>query len=451
MAIEPERDLDPTEAASLLWPEASPGNARAYLRRAVMELRAAGLELVSTEGGLSIAQARVTSDFEDAAVSGVLGTAGEKLAPHWEFPMLDEIRRLVRTRVRKAGVAAPPPEASGDAFVLALLGDALIRHAPEQALALVAAHRYDFYTKAPEPDLLRFLQRLRQAVPQASADKVAVMCVMAGISAIQTQYHAADELYREAIRDAEALGEHALLARALAMRFGVQFELRDWAAAKDSVDRAIVAAERGGQAADIAFALNARASYLSHTGSYDEAIASYQAAIAHAEPGPHRDIPRHNLAFVWGVLGGAMADPPAMVEEPPYAGTHLPGGQAYEFFSLGIGHRRYRDAARGAAGALSLAAEGGMERLVAINLDNAAIAFVKLGHPGEAAACVRLGTRLRFLLGHRRSRMEYDALRRHVNARYFGPGAREWVEDWRSPDPHTTAYRVAARLRLAAS
>ncbi|MGV3616658.1 MAG: hypothetical protein ACO1SV_15125 [Fimbriimonas sp.] len=451
MAIEPDRDLDPVEAAALLWPDASPSNARAYLRRATMELRAAGLELVTTDGGLSIGEAQVQSDFADAAVSGVLGASGEKLAPHWEFPMLAEIRRQVRLHARKASEAPPPsPDRDGGRFILSLLGESLLQHDPARAMALVAAHRYDFYTKAPEADLVRFLQRLRHAVPKPSADKIAVTCIMAGILAIQTQYGAANDLYREAIRDAQALEEHALLARALSMRFGVLLELRDWPAAKDTVDRAIEAAERGGQATDLAFAYCARGGYEAQTGAYEAAVKSYTIAIGHADPGPHRDTARHNLAFVWGVLGSPMDDPPAMVDEPPYAGSHLPGGQAYELFSLGIGHGRYRDAARGAAGALSFAADGNMERLIAIHLDNAGIAFAKLGHCAEAAACVRLGTRLRFLLGHRRSRMEYEALRRHMASDYFGPDVREWTEKWRSADPGTTAYRVAARLRLAA-
>lgn len=450
LAAEPGRSLDRATAAQLLWPDAEPSLARTYLRRSVMELRTAGVPLVSVEDGLSIEGATVESNFDDAAASGALGAEGERLAAGWDSPMAEELRRLVRSRARKLGLVKPvsTPQ-DGDRFVLALLGEALLTYDPRKAMALVAGHRYDFYTKAPEPDLLRFFHRLCDAVPEPSADKIAVMCVMAGITSIQTFYRAADELYLRAIHDAKALDERTLLARALAMRFGVLSELRDWTGARETVDQAVSVARETGDSTAIAFALAARAGYEVQTGSYDAAAASYDEAIEHAEPGPHRDIARHNLAFVWGVLGGRLKEAPAMVDEPHYEGTHLPGGQAHELFALGIGHRRYADAARGAAGALSFAAEGGMERLVAIGLDNAAIAFAKLGHASEAAAAVRVGTRLRLLLEHRRSPMEHEALRRHVTTGYFGVAPREWETLWRSPDPATTAYRVAARLRLA--
>lgn len=454
LAAEPGTPLDRAEAAEALWPDAESDLARTYLRRAVMEMRHAGIEIVSTEAGLAIPPGRVESDFEDAAASGALGSEGERLAPGWESPMLDSIRRLIQARARKVRGPKPPPKPSPEMdasrFVLSLLGEALVAYDPARAMALVAAHRYDFYTKAPEPDLLAFFHRLCKAAPEPSADRVAVMCVMAGISSIQTLYHAANELYLQAIRDAAALEEGALLARAHAMRCGTLIELRQWSEAEEAAEQSVEIAKQSGDSPGIAFSLAARASYEWHVGLYDESVQSYLAAIEHAEPGPHRDNARHNLSFVWGVLGGRMETPPVMVEEPEYAGTHLPGSRFYELFSLGIGYARYRDAARGAAGALSLAADGGMERLIAIGLDNASIAFARLGHTGEAAACVRLSTRLRFLLSHRRSPMEYDALRRHVPGRYFGPGVQEWENKWRSPDPGTTAHRVAARLRLAA-
>ena len=452
LVAEPGRALDRAEGAALLWPDAETSPSRAYLRRAVMELRAAGLEVVSTEDGLSIADGLVESDFEDAAASGVLGTKGEELARGWDAPMLDEIRRLVQARARKSGTgkSMARSEMDADRFVLSLLGEALLTHAPGTAMSLVAGHRYDFYTKAPEPDLLRFLQRLCEAAPEPTADRVAVICVMAGISSIETLYLAADGLYLQAIRDAEFLGEAALLARAHAMRCGTLIELRDWATAREAATHAVEIAVRTDDSTAIAFSLAARAAYEWHVGEYDASVQSYLGAIEHAEPGPHRDIARTNLSFVWGVLGGKMDLPPEMPGTAHYEGTHLPGGLSYELFSLGIGHGRYKDAARGAAGALSFAAEGGMERLIAIGLDNAGIAFAKLGQPNEAAACVRLGTRLRLLLEHSRSPMEDDALRRHMTRGYFGAGVREWEEKWRSSDPGTTAYRVAARLRLAA-
>lgn len=452
LAVEPRETLDRAELASLLWPEADMSDARAYLRRAVMEMRAAGLDLTATDGRLSLEGRPLDSDFLDVATSGILGAGGERLAPGWTSPMLDEVRRLVRARGRKAsdGRTGPSSHLDGDHFVLSLLGESLLTHDPRKAMALVAGHRYEFYTKAPEPDLLRFFHRLCDLVPEPSADRIAVMCVMAGISAIQTLYGAANDLYLRAIEDAEALGESALLARAHAMRCGMKVELRDWDEAKAAADRSVAIAAESGDSAGIAFSLAARAAYRWHVGEYDAAAQDYVSAIHHAEPGPHRDIARHNLAFVWGVLGGHLDELPAMPEKIRYEGTHLPGGQNYELFSLGIGHGRYREAARGAAGALSLAADGGMERLIAIGLDNAGIAFAKLGYADESAACIRLGTRLRLLLRHKRSPMEDDALRRHVTTGYFGAATHEWEERWKSSDPGGTAYRVAARLRLAA-
>lgn len=444
--------LDRAGAARLLWPEAEASHARTYLRRAVMEMRAAGVALRSSDEGLTLDETTIESDFEDAAASGSLGAAGERLAPGWESPMLDEIRALVRRRARRTSGAPASSNAEEDAdrAVLSLLGAAVLAYSPGTAMALVAAHRYDFYTKAPEPDLLRFLNRLCDLVREPSADRIAVLCVTAGISSVETLYTAADALYREAIAEAETLGEAALLARALAMRCGTLVELRDWPRAKDAAERAVTIARETGDPTAIAFSLAARAAYEWHIGLYDEAVESYRAAIDLAEPGAHRDIARHNQAFVWGVLGGRLEPPPQMPTQTHYDGVHLPGGQAYELFSLGIGHGRYREAARGAAGALSFAADGGMERLVAINLDNAGIAFAKLGLMGEAAACVRLGTRLRRLLDHVRSPMEHDALRRHLDGDYFAPGVDEWRERWRSDEPVVTAYRVAARLRLVA-
>ena len=80
------------ETASLLWPEASRANALAYLRRAVMELREAGIDVVATQDDLSIEPNAVLCEMNEPSRAVLEGV---------EHPVADEIRR-VAARLRLA-------------------------------------------------------------------------------------------------------------------------------------------------------------------------------------------------------------------------------------------------------------------------------------------------------------------------------------------------------------
>ena len=426
--------IDREATATMLWPDAERPYQSAYLRRAIMELRRAGLPIESDGARLAVASGALA-----------LGNAGnpEAILSDVEHPIADEIRRTYP--------AKPPVEIvrSDSERLMLWIGETLVREHPEIAVEMLARHGQALIaTLPPEPLLSLFLRALEASVV-AGASRADVIRLAAQEAMYLTRYGQAERLARWAVEECRALDSEALLAVALASLAFLQMERRRWPEALENGRLAAELARRTGHGDALAVALNGYAGIQWHTLRFEEALADYAVAYeATGDPGIRLRIAA-NVALVVGVYGKTALfslDPP----DGPCEGIGaVLLAECNLRIGYGLAHDRPDLVVRGCARLLRIASASGMDRLFCLALDYAAYAFARFGRRAEAVACVRIGSAQRLAVGHHRSPAESLAIRLHVRPPYFGPEIETLCGGFAPGDPALCAERVAARLERA--
>lgn len=434
-----EGSLERSELAASLWPQAERENALAYLRRSVMELRKAGIEIVAPGSRLSLDPHSFDCDVHDLlhAVEGTFSLLpSAAVLGDLEHPAADEIRErighLLHERQREK--AAPPPVAAkGISDLNRWLWEALLRERPEVVSTLLSQHAVELVYEFPSEPLLEVALQTLQANPPLGAARATVRHVAARSAHVLTRYTLAERLYREALADAEAIGNREDALRIRAQLAFLYMERRQWGESRALFMRCCEEADALGTPDAIEAAHTNFAGLLWHLLEFDASVKSYLRAIEVAPP-LKRIVPVANLAYLWGVFGV----PPGMdfTELPEASNDGYRGlAEIYLQFSCGMGDHDAVRASVGAARLVELTAKSGMERLFCVAVDCAAMALARMGRPERAAACVRLGSRVRRDVDHRRSPGECLAIRRNVAPPYHGPDVAAAADELRSDDP----------------
>lgn len=423
--------IDRSETAAMLWPDAERPHQSAYLRRAIMELRRAGLEIRGEGDRIQTAEGALT-----------LGEEGD--LPDVEHPVADEIRRMVRPKAPPRSVVRTDSER-----LMMWIGETLVREHPEIAVEMLAKHGAEFLRTSPPAPVLSLLLRILSVFSDLDVRRVTIVRTAAIAAMYLTRYGLAERLCRQAINDARTLGEETLAAHILSQLAFLQMETRSWPQALETGRTAVEISMKRESRATLASCLNNYAGIQWHSLRFEEAMANYVAAYDMAETDATRRMTLGNALLIAGLYGISL---PIAVERPVPTGLTT-GSMIIAETNLRIGygllHGELRIAVEGVARLLRVASAGGMERFFCLALDYAAYAFARLDHPLEAAACVRIGSAQRLAVGHHRSPAESLAIRLHVRPPYFGPEVERLVEGLPLADPALCAERVAARLERA--
>lgn len=434
LAAHGERGIDRLETAALLWPEAERSLQAAYLRRALMELRRAGFEIERRDERLC-PSGPVESGFPDEGAAVLEGV---------EHPIAYEIRTMAR-HARSAAATQTTAQGEEDR-VRAWIGETLLRDRPDVALELLAEQGVDLVRRMPSEPLLALLLRALDAQPRLTVARIDVDRLAAHTAILLTKYGLAERLLREADEGGKALGDEGRRAKALSLLAYMQMETRRWPEAIESSERAAEAADASGDREAIAVAHANLGGIQLNRLLLDEAAANLQIAYTATENELQKSIILGNAALVWGVFGRPIWKPIERSDFPDHTQAASVAAGMNMRIGYGIRHGAPDVAAEGAIQMLQSAGDRGLDRLFCVAVDMAAIAFGLLGHPLDAAACVRVSTGFRLQVGHRRSPAEKLGMRMYAKAPYFGETVGKIVRVIQSDEAAVTGKRVAARL-----
>jgi hypothetical protein len=431
-----------SEIAALLWPEAAPANALAYLRRAIMELREMGIEVAGSRYEISMG--------EDAVKCDLFGGERGALLNGIEGPCADRIR-TVATRLRAELVRPTRPATSEPATgIEASIVDALLRERPDVAMDLIALIGSDLGVKRPPGEVLALCQRVLDASAEETHPRALVLLTAARSAMFLTRYGLADKLFVASERIARLHGDEHLAIRVLVIHCFMLMEMRRWADALEMGWRAVESAKLLGDLELVSHAHVSLAGILWHQLEFDLAADHYRIVEKTSPIERPRAFARTNLAYLWAVFDIPFEVPDKVPLEAEDVIGYDGGLQAFKLFSLNLGLKRFSAAAKWAATHLDLTAVEGQERYLCVSFDCAAIVFGKMGLAADAAAATRYGSRLRWSLGHRRSPAESLAIRRHVVGSFFDPQTTRVLKPLNSREPAMAAGQIASRLRIAA-
>lgn len=456
LIVNGERPLDRDAIAESLWPEAEPENARAYLRRAVGELRGHGFDLRTERGTLLLIATNLTSDLAEARVVKEIRhvlLGDEAVLVGFDHPVADEIRAmLLREFARNQSRGRPstnrPESARADSW--SWLGKRFLQNSPEAALELVVGSWGLVSMALPPEELLQFLTNVLAANPEDTPDRRRLAGYAGYAASLLTRYGEAERLCLEAVESPGTRDSSRASAYAYSVLTMVMLETRQWERGKVYGLRAAETASRTGDPASISLARNNLAGIQWHRLEFEASAENYRLAVE-ATTGPpllanSSLVARANAAFlraVYEIEIGFEIEPPKEMRFPQgYGGVP----ENYLRFGLAFGRKEVHAAAEASALLLEHVATEHMERYLTVALDIAAFSFALGEMPTEAAACVRLGSRLRYALAHKRSPAEALAVRRHVRTSLFESPIARLVEAWWSDDLQTMARRIADRL-----
>lgn len=433
LAVHGEQGIDRWETAAMLWPEAERSRQATYLRRALMELRRAGFEIESQDGRL-----RPTGSVECAPLGEGAILAGV------EHPIAYEIRTMVR---HERSVAATQTVVQGEEErIWGWLGGTLLRTRPDVALDVLAEHGIDLVRRMPSDSFLSLLLKALAAQPRITAPRIDVCRVAAHTAILLTKYGLAERLLRESGEECRVLGDEGRRAKALSMLAYMQMELRRWSEAIESSERAAEAADASGDSGAIAVARSNLGGIQLNRLLLDEAAANFAIAYAASADEVQKTVILGNAALIWGVFGRPIWKPIETSDFPDATQAATVSAGTFMRIGYGIRHAAADVSGEGAIQLLQVTGSGGLDRLFCIAVDMAAIAFAQNGRPQDAAACVRVGSRFRLCVGHRRSPAEKLGMRLYAKSPYFGEAVNEVVREIASDEAAVSGRRIAARL-----
>ncbi|RYG31306.1 hypothetical protein EON81_23180, partial [bacterium] len=135
-----EGPVDRAETAEALWPGAERENALAYLRRAIMELRKAGVEIETPPGQISVDRRSLSSDVGELLKQPSDSFSlrpGVRLLEGVDHPAADDIRIRLQGHLLKGqrrSAKKPATETDAREALYAWLGEVLVRDRPEVAV-----------------------------------------------------------------------------------------------------------------------------------------------------------------------------------------------------------------------------------------------------------------------------------------------------------------------------
>ncbi len=444
----PRRDL-----AESFWPDAERSNALAYLRRTVMELRKADFPIVTTGERISLEPTAINCDLIQAKSGNhwrLAKVKTESILQGIDHPVAREIREDIgRTLYQLAtkGSAYSQKNDPGERVeVLERLGAFAIEHQPDLAIRFFVDHPDLFLDVAAQDTLLDAAKKLlTNKIVSAEVD-VRFRVLAARMARIKTRYLLAEKWIQPCL-EACLEGCYPSIAADVYNEWAfAKMELRDWDSSMHFSELAIQAAETIDDANALSIAYDSLARTQWQIGEYAESAQNYLKAYEHCRSQPRRGVLLANLAFLWGVLQVPCNLPEA--EEPEEGfGFYEAGANSYRLFATHFGKGEYEEAAKHAAIQIEITANMDMERLFAVTIDCAALAFSSLNRPNEAAACIRIGSRLRRQLSHPRAKMESDSLRMHVKTKLFGFQIASLIAGMQSNDLKKLSQAISRRLR----
>ena len=412
-----------------------------------MELRETGIAVDEREERLRLPEA-LTSDVGDLRASGAKTLPGEPLEG-LDHPEADELRRLLHQEF--GGEATEPSK--GESDLHAYLGRALVRLDPERAATMAAEAWNDMKYRAAPADLLEFLNGLLEAIAEDHPKRLPLLMHASWAADILTRYSLARRLLTEALHGAEIRQDHALTARALINLTTILTNERRWSEARNCVDRAVAAARRANDAVRLAGAHLNRANLRWRILDPEGAVEDYREAIRFAmgtvEQANIHLVACTHLNFLHLALGVEIGESPPMPMGEEATGGFAEILRNNSRFWIAFSRGERSDAVDAAVRVLDLTAEVETEAIFVYAIDYVACLFARMGETAEAAACVRVGTRLRRQIGSLRSPGERLLLSRHLPGAYFTPEAAALYRRWLSDEPRTVARRMANRLHEA--
>ncbi len=442
------------ETAGMLWPLAPRTNAFAYLRRAVMELRRVGFPILSRGEELSVDAEKIVCDLialRKAEGWADLPPDGAEALEGIEHPIAGEVRfafEAVRHQLSASGFLKDKPSTDLPAQNEALgrLGSHTVEAHPEIAIEFLADHP-DLFTKSALQDSLLDLARKLTAPDSPQTDASLRLRIMAAKVARQrTKYRLAERWLSQALplcRERRLFGDLAELYGEYSF---LEMERRAWGDARTYSELAVEAALEYGDAETLSTAYSSLGRTQWQVRAYEESAQNLLLAYHHTKVHQRRVAILANLSYLWGVLQVPFDLPEA---EPLGEGDgfYEAGANSYRQFATHFGRKEFRAAAKSAAITIEITAKNDMDRLFCVALDCAALAFASLDQNLEAAACVRISSRLRNQIGHPRAPMEKDSIRMHVPGPFIGSHIAQVENRLFSDDLAITAAQVSRRLR----
>ncbi len=443
LAAHQPKAIDRAETATLLWPGASRANALSYLRRAVMELRSHGIAVAATRDSLSLEENAFEWGREPDSMES--STVLEGI----DHPIADEIRRIVseRRHLDPSSTLSPSlPATRAHSWLAATL----LRNEPELVVGLVAREGRYLIHDRPPGEALELFDQILAASSERGRARNEVLILAGRACMFLTHYGRAERYYDEALRQARLDGDEYIESKVLSDCAFQRMEVRDWVAALDMGTEALRIAERSGERRAIHGAHHNLAGIKWHMLDLEGGAEHYRLAAETIDIEMSREVIQANHAYIWAVFGVPFEIPSERPVSAFREAGHGGMNESYLHFSLHLGFGELREAAMWAARLLELMADEDKERYICIAFDCAAIVLGRMAQRPAAAAVVRLGSRLRWSLGHRRSPAEALAIRRHVGGGLLTPEACRVLATLDDEDPSRSARRVADRLRSAA-
>lgn len=404
--------------ALLLWPEAPREQALTYLRRAVMEIRQAGLDLYTDRRHIALREGTVECDLHEPHAS--------KAFPVMEgidHPIADEIRTIYRDSSddsESEGVNEPPVAAGPDSMFL-WLGNTLVTEQPQAAMEIFSRHGRSLLINHPPGLVLECLLRVLSASDTADVHRVHVLQHASIAATLLTRYGLAERLNREAVEATEQMGNHALRASLLARNAFAKMEQRDWHEARKLTSRAMEAVQMAGADRPPPDFHHNIAGIQWHMMQIEESVESYCRSVHASPPGFGRVSAQANLTYVWAVFDVKVPEDCLLDDYLDYDLGYSEALQAYGNVSLGLGRNEIAKASAAAIRLLQGAIQHNMDRIFCIGVDCAALVLARKRLLAEAAAVMRVGARCRQLIGHQRSPGEKHVIRRNIPRPYVGP------------------------------
>lgn len=464
------------ETAELLWPDADRSLALTYLRKAIMELRRLGIEIVRDGDRLRLDPLTAASDFEELqagirqaqergdqeTIRRLCSRLSETVVMEsTDHKIADEARALVHDYVLglSSRIVQAHEEPDQEPAGLSWLGDAIVLERPDIAVELLARHGRQFAYKSPPDKVLNLILRTLSVCPTLSQDRLTLCLRGAWIAVTLTKYSAAKRLFEEVIRDCPKVGADQMVSAAYGGLTFMLLEQRAWDEGLEYGRRATEAADKTGNRFYQSVVYQNLGSIQWHMNDMQSAVKNYCQAWEHtqAEDYPHNtqfppaqemsEAITANLTYIWAVFG-AEVEPRYLPSAPAeYGPRDLYIQRTYLNFGYGIARQDVRLAADSAGRFLEFVAANGMDRLICVGIDCCAIALARLGRHTEAVVAMRLGSHTRRQISHGRSPAEYVAMRRHVPTPYFSAEIEARLRPLMAAETPEAAQQIARLVR----
>jgi hypothetical protein len=449
LALHHPKPISRAESAELLWPDSN--NGLAYLRRAVKELRDAGLPIESKEDLISLPEGVIETDLPINTGSSIPSdlTLNDILVG-FDHPIAQEVREaVVEYRSKLAESDLEIVEDNQEKLLHRLVGEQVVKLKPEVAIKLLTSNQQGITSKELQDSLITIGQDLIARSDENSPEVLQLQILMARVARLKTRYQLSERLLESVLSRCKE--EYSELTARVVYEYGsLCLECRQWEKAKAFGVRMAKIAPKLPPSQIHALAYNLSAAILWHTAHYQEGAEMFVKAYQHATTHHERAIIMSNLANVWG-LHHANVDLPDYEPDGDIENQGLYGRVAntYYRFALAFREKDFRHACTLSAILLELCGKAGLERIFCVALDCAAISLSAEGRGLEARACVRVGTRVRHHLGHLRSPMETDTIRMYVRGPYIGKEVRQMERKVASDELSLSARKLSQLLRKA--